>query len=116
MSPESEKQRSPRADINWPVIIETAQNRINGKILNLSAVGAFICCEEAVEPDEIFAMAINIVPLNRHIVLSAKVIRSHFYCLDDEVMSHGMAVEFSRISDEDRELISKLVAAELSQE
>lgn len=115
MSVESEKQRSPRADVNWPIILETAQDRIKGKVLNLSAVGAFICCQEAVDSDEIFAMAISVPSLNRHIVLSAKVIRADFHCLDEEAMSHGMGVEFIRISDEDRELISKLVADRLNE-
>jgi c-di-GMP-binding flagellar brake protein YcgR len=107
---ESEKKRSPRADVDWPVIIETAQKRIKGKILNISAVGAFICCEAAVESDEMFAIAISVPLLNQHIVASAKVKRADFHCLDDEIMSHGMGVEFTRISDKDRELISKLVS------
>ncbi len=112
---ESQRERSPRADVDWPVIIETAQKRIHGRILNISAAGAFVCCEAAIHSDEIFAMAISVPALDQHIVVSAKVRRGDFHCLDDEVMSHGVGTEFTRISDEDRELLSKLVSAQLSE-
>jgi hypothetical protein len=110
MEAESKSHRSPRADVDCPVIIETEQKRINGKILNISAVGAFICCQEALESDETFAMAISFPSLDRHIVVSAKVIRPGFHCLDEEVTPHGMGIEFIRISEEDRDLISKVVS------
>jgi hypothetical protein len=54
-------------------------------------------------------MAIIVPKLDGHIMLSAKVIRDGFHCLDAENMAYGIGVEFTRISGEDRELIVNLV-------
>ena len=117
---EAERRQHPRAKVSWPVKMEiagahmdwsTVQRKMRVKIKDISAGGAFVCCEELVSPDEELSIAIAYIPLmNRQLTVSARVIRPNIHCLDDESFSHGMGVRFTKLSDEDRELISFLIS------
>jgi hypothetical protein len=45
MLPKLERRIFQRAEIKWPVTIETSQGLIEGKSRNLGAGGAYIQCE-----------------------------------------------------------------------
>ena len=111
---EVERRQYPRGIAHWPVTLETAQGVMTGITMDVSAGGAFICCREPIRERERFSMAFHNVPaLNRSLPVEVEVIRSNVYCMDDELMSHGMGVRFSKIADEDGEIISSLVSDHL---
>jgi len=55
-----EKRRHPRSEVTWPVIIETVETIISGRIKDISSGGAFINCETKLPPGEVFDMVIHI--------------------------------------------------------
>ena len=73
-----------------------------------------MCCRETLRVKEKSFIALHNVPLfDRPLPLEVEVIRSHIHCMDDEMISHGIGVRFSKIADEDRELISTVVSDHL---
>ena len=108
---EKERRRDPRAMAHWPVVLVAADGDLTGRTRDISAGGAFICCRQPLRSNERFSMALYNTPqLGRHLRVRAKVVRSDIYCNDDELMSHGMGVEFTSISEENRKLLSTLVS------
>lgn len=113
-------RRYPRAKVTWPVTIAVSKGflrawrvkqRLSGRIQNISAGGALICCEETVNRNqELFLDIPEIAVLNRPVSAIAKVIRPDLYCLDDETIPHGIGVRFTKIADADRNLISTVVS------
>jgi hypothetical protein len=82
--------------------------------MDVSAGGAFICCRESLRVKERYFMAFHNVPLvDRPLLVDVEVIWSDIYCMDNELMSHGAGVRFSRIAHEDREFITILVSDHL---
>jgi hypothetical protein len=87
---------------------------MTGITMDVSAGGAFICCREPIREKERFSMAFHNVPvINRSLPVEVEVIRSDVYCMDDELMSYGMGIRFSKIADDDREFITILVSDHL---
>ena len=106
----TERRQYPRAKVKWPVMVETAERFIYGEAVDISANGAFICCQKPLELNEKFCIAtIEVPPSNRHLPARAKVIRADICGVDDDPLSHGIAVRFTDISVEDREEIFALV-------
>jgi hypothetical protein len=111
---EEEKRQYPRAIAHWPVTLETTQGVVTGIAMDVSAGGAFICCRESLRVKERYFMAFHNVPLlDRSLPVDVDVVWSNIYCMDDELMSHGAGIRFSRIADEDREFITILVSDHL---
>ena len=114
MPPEIERRQFPRADLDWPVVVETSQRYVDGRTVDISAGGAFICCRESIDQDEEFLMAIFDIPhLERHLPIHAEVVRSEIHCLDHGILTHGMGVQFTQIAEVDREFISTAVSGSL---
>jgi len=114
LSVEEERRQYARAIAHWPVTLETTQGVVTGITMDVSAGGAFMCCRVPLRVKERFFMAFHNVPLlDRSLPVDVEVIRSNIYCMDDELMSHGIGVRFSKIADEDGELISSLVSDHL---
>lgn len=107
----AEKRQYVRAQVGYPVMVKSSQGLMLGQITDISPGGAFICCQEPSEPGEILKMTIRVSPMSPPLKAKGKVIRSHIYCLDDETMCHGMSVRFTKISDDDRRLISSLISS-----
>jgi len=96
------------------VTLETTQGVVTGITMDVSAGGAFICCRVSLRVRERFFMAFhNVLLLNRSLPAEVEVIRSNIYCMDDELMSHGIGLQFSEIADDDREFITILVSDHL---
>jgi hypothetical protein len=114
LSLEEERRKYPRAIAHWPVTLETTQGVVTGITMDVSAGGAFICCRESLRVKERYFMAFHNVPLlDRSLLVDVEVIWSNIYCMDDELMSHGTGVRFSRIADQDREFITILASDHL---
>lgn len=110
---QTERRQCPRAPVKWPVIIQTAQRFIAGETKDISASGAFINCWKPLEVNEVFEMAISVSLLDSPIRLTAEVIRSDIPDARGKPGSGGMGVRFTKISEEDRQLISAAVSGNL---
>jgi hypothetical protein len=105
-----ERRQYLRAKVSWPVTIKTKEETLERVTYNICPVGAFICGLSPLELHEVVEMTIS-APDNR-ITVKAKVVWSSNQIPPEEDMPRGMGVEFINISDEHRELISSLVAAD----
>ena len=100
--------------MDWSIIIETDQKSVIGKLKDVSASGAFICCKKPVQSTKEFYMVlVNIPQLNRPLAVQAEVVRSNITCLNDDITQHGIGVRFTMISDMDRELITTLASEQI---
>ena len=103
----SERRIYPRADIRWPVTIKTDQDIIEAKLRNLGIGGAYIHCEEILEPGEAVTLTIQ-PPTGSPLTITAKVIWA------GKVLALGVGVHFVEMSDQDRQFISDAVSKLLS--
>jgi hypothetical protein len=103
MVPESERRTYPRAEIRWPVTIESARGTIEAKLRNLGIGGAYIHCEETPEAGERISLTIR-PPESSVLKVIAEVVWA------GKVLSLGMGVRFVEMSDEDRQFISDAVS------
>lgn len=108
VSPE-ERRRFQRADIKWPVTIETSQGPVKRKTANLSAVGAFIPSGRPSGLGRKFKVIIEVPYLNRRVEAAAQVAWATIYSPSDEIAPRGMGIRFVDISEEDQRLINKSV-------
>ena len=107
MTPETERRTYPRADIRWPVTIESKGGIIEANLRNLGIGGAYIHCEETPDPGERVYLTIQ-PPDTSALKVVAEVIWA------GKVLALGMGVRFVEISDEDRRFISDTVSKLLS--
>jgi hypothetical protein len=108
---EEERRQNPRARVNWPVTIQTEEGTIERATYNISPHGAFIRGLSPLELHEVVDMTIS--GPNHPITVKARVVWSSSQVPPDEDMPRGVGVEFINISDEDREIISSLVSADM---
>ncbi|MBS3906294.1 MAG: PilZ domain-containing protein [Syntrophaceae bacterium] len=97
----------PRANVNWPVSIETPDGTIKAEVKDISLGGAFICCEKLLPVGEAF-QAIMIGPDNESFAATAKVVWSNANVPDEKVINRGMGVRFIKISDRHIQLVRQL--------
>jgi hypothetical protein len=109
-----EQRKYPRVRINLPLRLTVARKDLIGQTKDISVGGAFIGSSKRLRKNEkLFMVIAGTPPLKRRITVGAEVVQSDIYCLDDEIMFHGMGVRFTNISHRDRILLSALVAKQL---
>jgi c-di-GMP-binding flagellar brake protein YcgR len=106
----TERRQHPRAKRTFPVFAETHRTLISGTTKDISAGGAFICCQQPLKSGEVFELLISVSLRNPPIRAIAEVVRSHNSCPENEPEPHGMAVQFIIIPEADRRAISTMVA------
>jgi c-di-GMP-binding flagellar brake protein YcgR len=85
--------------------------------MDISAGGAFICCQKSMRQAAEVHMSFFDVPLlKRPLPVRARVVRSNIHCAEDALRPHGAGVRFTEISAEDQKLISTLVSDRLESE
>ena len=104
-----ERRKHPRARAKWSVTLETAQGVINTEIHDISLEGAFIRCLDPLGPAETFKMVINIPQSNRRLIVDSEVIWINNLGPDHSVTPRGMGVQFSEISGNDRQFLSRMI-------
>ena len=104
-----EKRRYPRARVELPVFISTAEGVVEGLTLDLSAGGASIRCKNPPQLHEVFEMIIKVPELGSSLVVEAEVVWSTADFLENELTLPILGVRFTRIADNDRRLISTAV-------
>ena len=107
MVTDTDRRSSPRAEIRWPVTIKTEEDIIEAKLRNLGIGGAYIHCEEILEPGEAVTLTIQ-PPTGSPMIITAKVIWA------GKVLALGVGVHFIEMSDQDRQFISDTVSKLLS--
>jgi c-di-GMP-binding flagellar brake protein YcgR len=105
-----ERRQHPRVELAVPAFAKTNRKVISGTTKDISAGGAFICCQRPLQSGEVFELLISTALRSPPIRAIAEVVRSHDSCPDSESEPHGMAVQFIIISASDRRLISAIVA------
>jgi CheY-like chemotaxis protein len=109
-----EKRQHTRVNVSWPLTIHGFLGAMRGKLKNISAGGAFICASNFLKRGEIFSVKIDRGSVSdRGRTLLAKVVRSGIHCVDDIKYPYGVAVEFVRVSDDDRQMLCAFVAQRL---
>jgi hypothetical protein len=103
MVAETERRTYPRAEIRWPVTIESARGTIEAKLRNLGVGGAYIHCEETAQVGERISLIIR-PPEGSAFKIIAEVIWA------GKVLALGMGVRFLEISDEDSQFIADSVS------
>jgi hypothetical protein len=84
----------PRADVRWPVSAVTAEGSLEGETINLSMMGAFICCTRPLGLNETVALTINIPDSDHSLTVRAQVVWSNVCVSGDEESQNGMGVRF----------------------
>ena len=102
-----EIRQHPRAEINWPVSIQTPGGTIMGKVINISLGGAFICCEKPFPAGEVFDLTMT-GPANESLIAAAKVVWSNVNVPDEKVVNRGMGVRFIKMSDKHIQLVKEI--------
>ena len=88
---ENDQRAYPRFEVTYPVAIETCEGILQAKTQNMSAGGAFICCEKSYDPEDIIQVTIEL-PSGVPLQLTARVMWSSD--CDDTLMPSGVGVRF----------------------
>lgn len=109
-----EKRQHARVSASWPLTIKGFPGAMRGKTKNVSAGGAFICTGDFLKRGEIFSVKVDRGSVSdQGMALLAKVVRSGVHCVDDINYPYGVAVEFVRVSDRDRQMLHAFVSQHL---
>ena len=111
-----DSRQFPRAEIKWPVVIETNGDSTEGVTLNISPNGVFIRCAKPSKLNEVFDLTIRIPNSDRSLRAKVEVIWSNIYGPDDDITPRGMGVRFLNISSGDRQVIAKEILQRLQSE
>ena len=102
-----QRRQHPRADINWPVSMETSNGTIEAEVKNISLGGAFICCKNPLPLGEVFPLTM-IGPSDEPVKATAKVVWSNVNVPEEKVVNRGMGVRFIKMSDRHIQLVRQI--------
>jgi len=108
---EEEGRKHQRARVNWPVSIQTKEGTIERATYNISPGGAFIRGLSPLELHEVVDMLISV--LDHDITTKARVVWTRSQLPAEGAGPRGVGVEFVKISDEHREIISSLALEDI---
>jgi len=106
-----DKRRSPRASIKARVDyeIESEDTFLFEYTTNLSRDGIFLQTNNPLEPDTVLSLRFNVPESNRVIEVQGKVIWVNEFRPKGENLNPGMGIQFIDLSDDDKDLITKLI-------
>ena len=104
---EEKRREHLRADINWPVSMETSNGKIEAEARNISFGGAFICCDHPLPIGTVFGL-IMMGPNKEPVTATAKVVWSNVNVPAEKVINRGMGVRFISMSDQHIKLMRQL--------
>lgn len=111
-----EKRQHARVNVGCPLTIKGFFGAMRGKMKNISAGGAFICAVSFLKRGEMLSVKIDRGSVSdRGMALLAKVVRSGVHCVDDIKYPYGVAVEFVRVSDDDRQMLCTFISQRLEE-
>jgi len=103
-----ERREHTRIKVRWPIAVVTDDSTIEGETRDITTVGMFINCKEALELNESYRISV-IPPNQQSIDITCKVLWSNLYSTDGE-NTYGMGFCFVRVSDEDSHLLSDVLS------
>jgi hypothetical protein len=109
---QKERRVYARIEVAWPVTIDTAEGIIHGEIKNISLGGALIRCGELPITDEAMEMNIELPHYAFPVSATAEKARQSRVGHKTTASSYGLAVCFTKISDEDLRLLCNAVEGE----
>lgn len=99
-----EPRSFPRADVDMPATVALDEERIAGRVVNISEVGALVVVSTAFEPGVELSLTVTLVPGDAPTTVRAKVVRS----TEAGLRRHAVAVAF-RVSAVAAETIREIV-------
>ena len=100
-----QKRLEARAELAWPVIIDTISGPVHGQTKNISASGAFLVCQQPLYPGEVVKCMVK-AP-SRSLEIDAEVVWSNTYLQPDKDFPHnGIGVTFKWIPNESRDFLA----------
>lgn len=102
-----QRRKYPRANINWPVSMETSDGTIVAEVKNISLGGAFISCKEPLPLGEVFCLTMT-GPNSEPLTATAEVVWSNVNVPDERVVHRGMGVRFIKMSDRHIQLVRQI--------
>ena len=109
-----EQRLHPRVNLRWPVSVEFGGEVAEGTTKDISEGGAYVCCATPLGLKQEFSMVIN-AP-ERQLNVKAEVVWANTYGFNDEITPRGMGVRFMNISGEERRIIARAVAENLTKD
>ena len=107
----AEQRKHPRVEVRWPVMMETPEGKLVGKTENISCGGAYIRCSMLLSKNDFFTMTIQ-APNREPLHVGAEVMWVDIPLIPDkEQVPIGVGVQFTHISVDDLQFISKVVLA-----
>lgn len=104
-----ERRKQPRIEVSWPVTVIADWGSVQGEIKNINVDGVMIVCEEPLRLNDTYQMSI-LPPEHEAIGVRGKVVWSDAYCMDEEDGVFGIGICLIEISDENRKVLSDLLA------
>ena len=90
---EKDKRSYPRSNVSWPVTLITSTGTTEGRTKNVSAIGAFIHCQEVPDPADDLFLSVKL-PAGSPLEVSAKVVWSNSSTPEDTTTPRGIGVRF----------------------
>lgn len=90
---EKDKRSYPRSKVKWPVTMITPDGTMEGETTDVSTLGAFIHCQEPLDPTESFLLNVQL-PAGSPLQVFAKVVWSNTSSLNEKTTPRGMGVRF----------------------
>jgi hypothetical protein len=96
-------------DVRWPVTLVTAQGHIEGEAQAITSRGMLISCLQAPPMEGSFQVLVK-VPNRQTLSAIAKSVWTSIAGVDNGVVRLGTEIEFSSISDGDRQFLQGIIA------
>ena len=106
-----ETNSTSRAQVKWPVIMDTGEGSADGVITNINKNGAFIRCTRPLRLTETCKLTIE-SPDQTIQDVDAEVVWTNIHGPDDELSPRGMGVRFTTMPETEEQFLRKLVSKE----
>ena len=90
---ELDKRLYPRSKVRWPVTMTTSVGTIEGETIDVSTLGAYIQCQEPLNPSENFLLSVKL-PAGSPLHVFAEVVWPNSTGLKSNNGPPGMGVRF----------------------
>lgn len=101
--------RYPKVNVNYPVLVLTADGPLKGVTKHISTQQAFVRCKDPLRLYDVASLSIQFSK-DDSLVAEGEVIWSNRYGPDDDITPRGMVVRFTRLSSRDRQRLHNTIA------
>ncbi|MCK4538441.1 MAG: PilZ domain-containing protein [Candidatus Krumholzibacteria bacterium] len=113
-----ERRKSPRVDVELPIILEGADGEVRGKTLNISASGIYFELSKYIEPMTKLRMGLAIPLATENgkegiVQFDGIVVRTEPETESEETKVYKMAVFFTKVPDSSMGILSKFISTNL---